>query len=174
MTPQSRILKTKKKLSKERIYLQCGILALLGVFILFTNFFRVVTLRRNLSLTELHIPSLMSEEISEISEPSSIIKGSSTAIVFNENAFYFGPLEAFANSLQNDDRKFYIPHPKGQIDLEALGKNLKQFLNARQMNSTPAILIPAANIDLSAIIRVVNYLRTSKIFETVILGGGLI
>ncbi|MBI2603820.1 MAG: hypothetical protein HYW48_12275 [Deltaproteobacteria bacterium] len=146
----------------------------MSIFIIFTYGFRIATLRWNLSRTELYIPSLVTEENIEAANSPYFISESSIAILFHENAFYFGNLEGFGRSLKSGDQKFYIPHIKEQPQLEELGTNLKALMGTVLSDHKLAILIPAANVDITKVIKVVDYLRSSQIFDTVILGGGLI
>lgn len=181
---QSKILKTKKRLSEEP---WSNITFGLCLFIiLFSSLFclRWFGSHGNFGIVPAEIPvvqiPLEDKSFHRYQEqPRHLIGTSDVAIFITGSELYFGDLDAFTTGFSESNNKFKLSHVDGEPqvgDLLALitkwSENRMQRFHIK-LNPT-VVLVPSDQIPMSIVIQVMAKLEQSEIFESVVLGGGLI
>jgi len=182
MTFPLKTLRMKRKsfdISWEWNLILCGILALL---IILTFALRTVLMPSKYGGVTIEIPTInmpvRDEKFHSFSEKSiHTIKKTTPLVVLTSTGFYFGPLESFSNKVKSEER-FLVRHQDGHPMLGNLIFQLDKWTkyrskNANIPNEKILIVIPASEMPLPIITQVVNEIKKSKIFEKVILGGGI-
>ncbi|MCX6127837.1 MAG: hypothetical protein NTX25_02085 [Proteobacteria bacterium] len=100
-------------------------------------------------------------------------------VLLTRDAFYFGTASAFAQDLSSVRNKFYIPHESGAPQLNRLAKELGRWMQDRaEQTGQPiphtVIFIPTEEIPMPIVIQCLSGFKESKLFERVVLGGGLV
>ena len=174
MTLLLKISKTKKRLSNDKfIFLHCLTFGLAGLLAVSAYSFRLLTFPRHWTITEFDIP-VVKEQNSIKSEDSEILRESTPTVVLTQKAIYYGSLGAFSKKFSERDEKFMVPHRQGHLQLAKLAENVKPWIaGAKIPSSHLAVIIPSSDTSLSSLVELVNFMRNEKIFDTVILGGGI-
>ena len=180
---QSKISRTKKRLSDDRWSMPAILFSLFGLLAILTFGLRAVTLAAAYGVVPLEIP-VVQAAINDPGlhgyreEPRISLTQSTPAVVLTADAFYFGDLTAFTTNLSGIRDKYIIRHIDGAPQLQPLLEQLTAWVRdrAQHQNVPPTkvlVLIPAGDIPLPIVTQVVAGLRTSPNFERVILSNGL-
>jgi hypothetical protein len=181
---QLKISRTKKRLSNNVWYLPIMVLAAVGLMIYLSTVLRAISMANRYGIIEAEIPviqvPLRDIGLSHFTEKTRENLSENTPLVLlTKDAFYFGTVSAFAVDFSNARNKFVIPHEDGAPQLNRLTKELGRWLQERaEENGQPlpktVIFIPTEEIPMPIVIQCLSGLTRSKIFERVVLGGGLV
>ena len=182
-TLQSKILRTKKRLSNGLWNLPQIILASMGLMVILSFLLRSISVAGTYGLVPAQIP-VLSEPIEDTTyynfiETTQRSLALDTPVIFlTEDSFLFGELAAFTTNLSSVRNKFIVRHVEGAPNLRQLLTDLERWMYTRLSerkirNSGVVIFAPTEEIPSPIVIQVVAALRNSTLFEDVILAGGM-
>lgn len=180
---QSKILKTKKRLSDDRWPMVAIGLAVMGLFGVMTFCLRAVTISGVYGAVPAEMP-VMSASIADPAfhtykeQPQQQLRRSTPAVLLTTEAFYFGDLGAFTVNFSDVRDKFIIRHIDGEPQLLTLIDTLDKWaaqaeVNTKQPLEDILVFVPSGDIPMPIVIQVLAGLRQSPRFKRVVLGGGL-
>lgn len=183
-TFQSKISRTRKRLSDGRGVSAVGVIAFLGLFGVLTFGIRAIALSNVYGVIPVELP-VVSATVSDPAyhnykeEPRKAITRFTPALVLTTEAFYFGDLSAFSATLGDMRDKFVIRHIDGEPQLLTLIDTMGKWITERAAHDNVPmdkllVLIPSGDIPMPIVIQVLAGLRKSPLFEHVILGSGII
>lgn len=183
MMLQSKISKTKKKLSDPGWYTPCLSLSLIGLLAILIFCARLPTMSWKFGLVESQLP-IMYAPISDKSynrtndNPKATISKQTPALVLTPEFFYFGMLDAFTEKFSDVRNKYYISHIDGRPQVEELLTTMARWERMRYIKrnltmSKVLVFLPSSEIPVPIVIQVIHWLKESKLFEDVVLATGL-
>lgn len=184
MTLQSKISRTKKRLSETTWYVPTVVIIFLGLVVVYAYGLRLTALSGVHGTVPAEIPvmrqSLQDPALHTFTEESDKeLSPDTPVIVLTHEAFYFGDLKAFTTDFASPDNKYALRHRDHQPDLGELLHHVEGW--ARGTNRYPrfvddgiVVLMSAGSIRASIVTQVVAGLRVSPMFSRVILAGGLL
>lgn len=183
-TLQSKILRTRKRLS-ENIWLpKISAIALISLLVLLSLVIRATYISSRYGVVETEIPALRigiadPDNTAYKEEPRTTISEQTPTIILTTDRFYFGDLESFTTGLANVRNKFFVPHELGAPNLQSLSTNLTKWLQHREsqgvhLQNGILILLPDKNIPMPIVIQTMKYLESLSQFSKVILASGLL
>lgn len=181
---QSRISRTKKRLSDDRWAITAVVVSFLALFAILTFGLRAVMVSGVYGVVRAELP-VVPASVKDPGfhgfkeEPRDSLQKSTPAVVLTTEAFYFGDLEAFTSNFSDIRDKFIIRHVDGEPQLAGLVDTMSKWVEERAKSANVPIdkvlvFIPAGDIPMPIVIQVIAGLRKSPHFERVILGSGLI
>jgi hypothetical protein len=173
-TLQWKISKTKKRLFDPIWETPCMIITIMGLFAILAFGMRAISLTWNFGFVRSYIPVLeqnFEENLIYEPIPNKSITSTTVVIFLTDHAFYFGNFYSFGNEYFDATNKFSIPHLDGAPQILLLTDTLKQWLKNKSYSKT-AVLFISPDWPMSVVIQVIQYLKISKIFDEVVLGGG--
>lgn len=181
MTLQSKILKTKKKLSSPWQH------QVLISFAIFTTFAALSYALHGFNLSWPHglvlldIPVVLNEN--EIPEnalelvETSTLNQESLVVAITESAIFWGQLSAFTDDYYKKNNKYIVPHLDQRPNLISLLENLQKWKEDEKQTGpeqAPLVIIASSVIPMPIIIQTVAALREHGGFQQVVLGDGLL
>ncbi|WP_218110395.1 hypothetical protein [Oligoflexus tunisiensis] len=159
-------------------------LAAVGLMFYLSSLLRAISMAGRYGLIEAEIPVLQ-VPIQDTGFKHFTEKGSETLtadtplVLLTRDAFYFGPVSAFAQDLTNVRNKFYIPHAEGAPQLNRLAKDMERWMQDKEeetgkARSRTVLFLPTEEIPMPIVIQCIAGLRRSRLFDKVVVGGGLI
>ncbi len=181
---QSKILRTKKRLSKEHWQRAMMPLALLMILTVSFIGYRVTSLPIDYSLVRGDIPvvpvGLSDATLHKFVEAPSknIDELTPTIVMDDEGNLFFGNLKAFSTDYHDVRNKYVIKAQNGSPQTADLLATMRRWLDEREQkirkkSDGVAILVPASGIPMPLVIKVMAELRYSDIFDRVILANGI-
>lgn len=183
-TFQSKISRTKKRLSDTRGVAAAAVIAFFGLFAVLTFAIRAIALSGVYGVISVEMP-VVSAPVDDPSfhqykeVPRQSLTRFTPALVLTTEAFYFGDLNSFSANLGDVRDKYIIRHIDGEPQLLGLIETMGKWITDRAANENipmdkMLILIPSGDIPMPIVIQVLAGLRKSPLFEHVILGSGII
>jgi hypothetical protein len=180
---QSKISKTKKKLSSADWNLSIIVLSVMALFAIMAFAFRAVTLPAAYSLIEVSIP-VLSVPIDDPSfhnfreTPRRQLNAATPAVFLTVDAFYFGDIASFTTGFGEIRNKFMIKHVDGSPQMAKLVQDMKAWQEERSLNNNihperTVVFVPTGEIPAPIVIQVVAALKRSSLFDQVVIGSGL-
>ena len=180
---QSKILKTKKKLSDDQWGLSIILIGIMSVMVIMSFAFRSVTISGDYAAVSGTIP-VMSVPPKDHSfhrfmeKPTRNIDQTTPTVVLTTDAFYFGALESFSNKFSGLRNKFKIIHADGAPVLGKLLQDISRWQSKRVADSKIrtngiVVFVPTGEVPQPIVIQVMAALKKSSLFDTVILGSGM-
>ncbi len=174
---QSKILRTKKRLSSTVWYLPIIVLALMLLMTFLSTALRGISMPGSYSIVETEFPVVTDDRYigkeETWAQARSTIDNSAALVILTRDRFYFGQLSAFGKDLSAVHNKFQIPHVAGAPDLPRLVLNLTKWQTEAHA-SRALIFVPTEEIPMPIVIQCIAALKKIGIFDQVILGGGLL
>jgi hypothetical protein len=181
---QLKISRTKKRLSNNVWYIPIKVLAAVGLMFYLSSVLRAISIAGRYGLIEAEIPvvqvPLQDTGFKHFSEQASeTLTADTPMVVLTPEAFFFGAVEAFAQDLTNVRNKFYIPHQDGAPQLNRLAKEIDRWMQERLEENGKnrvhtVIFLPTEDIPMPIVIQCIAGLRQSRLFDKIIVGGGLL
>ncbi len=182
-TFQSKILKTKKRLSKDNWSVTPAIFALLGLLMVMTFCLRSISVSNVYGVTNAEFPVLSAAPGDPAfhnyqETPGRQLRKFTPVVILTNEAFYFGDMAAFSSQFTNIRNKHLIKHVDGEPQLLALLQSLNKWGKSRQHQfgikmDDVAVFIPSGDIPMPIVIQVLSSISNADMFAKVILGGGL-
>ena len=174
---QSKILRTKKRLSSNVWYLPIIVLALLLLMTFLSTALRGISMPGSFGIVEAEFPVVTDEKTVNPEEtwaqPRATIDNNAAIVILTRDRFYFGQLSSFGKDLSAVHNKFQIPHIDGAPDLPRLVLDLSKWqIEAKAGRSL--VFVPTEDIPMPIVIQCFAALKKSGLFDQVILGGGLL
>lgn len=182
---QSKILKTRKRLSDDRWSVAIATATVMGLITILTFALRVPAVSWSYGVIPAELP-VMSVTVDDpayktFRETAGVVLDKTTpAIAVSATAFYFGDLQAFTEDLLEVRNKFAIKHEDGQPQLRDLIKTMETWLSQKaevskgvSTNKGVVVLIPSSEIPVPIIMQIIAGIRSSGLFKRVVLAGGL-
>ena len=183
MTLLSKISRTKKRLSDEQWLFRATIISLFGLFVVITAALRAITMPARYGVVPLEIPvvqaGVQDPRFHQFTETARDVLISSTpAVVLTTEAFYFGDLSSFTTKFTDNKAKYFVRHKSGLPQLKLLISEMSDWILERSKSeniplSKVLVLIPSGDIPMPILTEVIAGLRTSNLFQRVILSTGL-
>src|SRR5207237_1008983 len=135
MMVQSRISRTKRRLSEDRWCIIAITFSLLGLIAILTFGLRAVTLSGVYGVVPLEIP-VVSATIKDPGhygfreEPRDNLGQNTPAVVLTPEAFYFGDLASFTTNFTDMRDKFMIRHVDGVPQLQTLVATMARWVES--------------------------------------------
>lgn len=174
---QSKILRTKKRLSNNVWYLPIIVLALMLLMTFLSTALHGISMPGSFGIIEAEFPVVTEDKAvnpEEIwAQPRSTIDNNAGLVILARDRFYFGQLSSFGKDLSAVHNKFQIPHIDGAPDLPRLVLDLSKW-QIEVKASRSLIFVPTEDIPMPIVIQCFAALKKSGLFDQVILGGGLL
>lgn len=174
---QSKILRTKKRLSNNVWYLPIIVLALMLLMIFLSTALRGIGIPGSFGVVTAEFPVIhegRSIDPSETwAEARANFDNNAALIVLTRDRFLFGHLASFGKDLSQVNNKFQIQHADGAPNLPKLVQDLLKWQETSNV-SRNLVFVPTEDIPMPIVIQCYQALKTSGLFDHVILGGGLL
>lgn len=174
---QSKILRTKKRLSNNVWYLPIIVLALMLLMSFLSTALRGIGMPGSFGIITAEFPvisderTIMPEET--WAEPRANFDNNAALVILTTDKFYFGQLSSFGKDLSAVNNKFQISHIEGAPDLPRLVQDLRKW-QSEVKASRSLVFVPTEDIPMPIVIQCFQAFKTAGIFDHVILGGGLL
>lgn len=181
---QSKILRTKKRLSNQSFLQPIYCIAFMGLMGCFGFALRAVTVSWNFGVVEAQIP-VVHAPVEDKSfhrfrsrNVASIEKYQPTVFLTSKGLF-FGTLDSFTKGYNGVRNKFKIDHLEGAPRLGDLMNSMKKWINDERSDGLPLstevlILVPAKDVPVSILIMVLDYFNKEGTFSNTVLAEGLL
>ncbi len=176
---QSKILKTKKRLSDDSWLLSTAVISILGLFAILGFSLKSTNVSFKYGLITADIPvmpvPLDDSGFNNVAiSPAAEISLHTPAIVMTNRQFYFGSMEAFTEKFSDIRNKFLITHENGIPQTPKLLHALKIWHSHQKKESEDklVILAPSGSIKANDVAKVIYELKASKLYDHVVLAGG--
>jgi len=174
---QSKILRTKKRLSNNVWYLPIIVLALMLLMTFLSTALRGISMPGSFGIVEAEFPVITPASAVNTSAPWAVpratIDNTAALVVLTRERFYFGQLASFGKDLSAVHNKFQIEHIDGAPNLPRLIQDLGKW-QSEAKSSRALIFVPTEDIPMPIVIQCFAALKQSGHFDQVILGGGLL
>lgn len=174
---QSRISRTKKRLSNDDWYLPIITLALLLLMTFLSSALREITTPGSYGIVTAELPVISDDRTVAADEtwatPRANFDNNAALVVLTTDHFYFGQLSSFGKELSAVNNKFQIPHLEGAPNMPKLVQDLAKW-QVELKASRSLIFVPTEDIPMPIVIQCFQALKTSGLFDHVIFGGGLL
>ena len=184
MTLQSKILRTKKRLSEDSWQSHIRVVAIIGLIGICAILLRATYIASAYGVVESEIPAVAvpvadPDDKAYKESPRAFINNKTPLVVLTAENFYFGHLESFSSGYSKVRNKFYVQHKNGAPNVAGLLKTMTKWIHQKTStgnfsNNGIVILLPDKNIPAPIVIQTISYLKTSDNFNQVILAGGMI
>lgn len=183
MTFQSKILKTKKRLSDDRYAVIAVVVSFLGLFAIMTFALRATLMPGVYGVVPVEMP-VVSTVVDDPGyhrfkeEPRDELRRTTPAVVLTTEAFYFGDLAAFTTNFADVRDKYMIRHIDGEPQLQSLLETMNRWVTDRASKANIPIdkvlvFVPSGDIPMPIVIQVIAGLKQSPYFTRVVIGSGL-
>lgn len=183
MTFQSKISRTKKRLSDDRWAVIAVVVSFLGLFAILTFALRATLMPGVYGVIPVEMP-VVSTVVDDPAfhrykeTPRDEVRRTTPAVVLTTDAFYFGDLQAFTTNFTDARDKYIIRHVDGEPQLQGLIETMNGWVTDRAKGENVPIdkvlvFIPAGDIPMPIVIQVIAGLKKSPNFERVVIGSGL-
>jgi hypothetical protein len=156
----------------------------MGLMFYLSSVLRAISMAGRYGLIEAEIPvvqiPIQDTGFKHFTEKSSETLSADTPLVLlTREAFFFGTVGSFSQDLTNVRNKFYIPHADGAPQLNRLAKDMNRWMEeiAEETGKAKArtvLFLPTEDIPMPIVIQCISGLRSSRLFDKVVVGGGLI
>ncbi len=174
---QSKILRTKKRLSNNVWYLPIIVLALMLLMTFLSTALRGIAVPASYGVVEGEFPVIQNDRTiapgETWAEPKATLGNDSALVILTKDRFFFGQLGAFGKDLSAVHNKFFIPHVDGAPNLPELVSQLEKWQSDAHVPRS-LIFVPTEDIPMPIVIQCFAALKKSGLFDQVILGGGLL
>ena len=170
---QLKILKTKKRLSKDNSLAQITIMAA-GLLLILSFMLRAVSLSNKFGSIELVIPQVaVGGEPVKVTDK--VLTKDSVVVFLSQKNLYFGSVEAFGSEFNSVSNKFLVPHVNGKPNINRLIADIDKWRETNKRVSSDVLVFSSAN-DIPARIAIMTIaeLKKSATFDEIIIGGGLL
>lgn len=184
MTFQSKISRTRKRLSEGRGVAAVAALALFGLCTVLTFGIRAIALSNVYGVIPVEMPVVAAPPLDPAhheyrEEPKAELTRHTTAVILTTEAFFFSDLESFSSNFAELKDKYILRHVDGEPQLIQLIETLSKWVTERAAHDNVPmdkilVFIPAGDIPMPIVIQVLAGLRKSPLFERVVLGTGII
>jgi hypothetical protein len=173
----------KKRLYNTRQWdVSVVVLSLFGLVVTVTFLLRFAKLPSAYGVVESRIPVLSvpmeDPSVGEVYKetPLKYISDNTVTIILSASKnFYFGELRSFAKNFSNTSNKFVVEQQNGEAQITTLTSKLSQWINRNSLNKDKlAVLIPVDSSDMNDVIKSIDELQKSSLFDKVILANGLL
>lgn len=183
MTFQSKILRTKKRLSDDTWAPIAVVVSFLGLFAILTFALRATLLSGAYGVVGVEMP-VVSTPVEDPAfhrfkeEPRDSLQRTTPTVVLTTEAFYFGDLAGFSTNFDDPRNKYMIRHVDGEPQLAGLVETMNKWVTERASGANVPIdkilvFVPAGDIPMPIVIQVIAGLKKSPYFERVIIGSSL-
>lgn len=181
-TLQSKISKTKKRLSDDSTLLLPVAIGLMGLIAIFAFALRPISMTWDFGVVEAELPvvssPLLDKSYKRFSEKPYTYLGQGTpTLILNTDSFVYGDLQAFTKGFSKIRNKFRIDHVEGSPQLGNLVSEMQKWLDRQKNNRNGhkvLIFVPSAEIPMPVLTQVISGIKRSGMFERVVLGAGFI
>jgi hypothetical protein len=156
----------------------------MGLMFYLSSVLRAISMAGRYGLIEAEIPvvqvPIQDTGFKHFAERASETLSADTPLVLlTRDAFLFGTVGAFAQDLSNVRNKFYIPHADGAPQLNRLAKDMNRWMEdvveeTGKSKPRTVLFLPTEDIPMPIVIQCISGLRSSRLFDKVVVGGGLI
>jgi hypothetical protein len=181
---QLKISRTKKRLSNNSWYHPIMVLAAVGLMFYLSSVLRAISMAGRYGLIEAEIPvvqvPIQDTGLKRFAEKArENLSEDTPLILLTKDAFFFGTAGSFAQDISNVRNKFYIPHAEGAPQLNRLATQMERWMLDRADETgkplpKTAIFLPSEEIPMPIVIQCLSGLSQSKLFQKVVIGGGLL
>lgn len=110
--------------------------------------------------------------------PTAAVDNATLTLALTPTEFIFGELAAFTTSVPDIRNKFIVPHKDGSPQVDSFMSQYQAWQEDRVRrlglrSNGLLILVPDSRVPINIIIQVTQLLKATKIFDQVILAGGL-
>ena len=180
---QSKISKTKKKLSDDRWLLSINVLAVIALMIVLVFAIKSISRPETYGFVEATIP-VLHVPIEDASfntfepTPQKQISKTTTAVILADNGdFYFGDLDAFGPGFYLTRNKFVVPALQGAPHVFNLLDTIEKWIDQRARqdrikNDKILVFSPQSSVPINIIIQIMAQFRRSDLFDDIILANG--
>jgi hypothetical protein len=182
-TFQSKISKTKKRLSNDSYGITAGILAIIGLLAVMTFCLRSVSVSNVYGVINSEFPVMSATPDDPAFHtyrelPEKKLRKFTPVVILTTEAFYFGDMASFSTSYSNVRNKHLIRHVDGEPQLLSLLGSIDKWGRNRHHQfgikmDDIAVFIPSGDIPMPIVIQVLASLNNADMFKKVVLGGGL-
>lgn len=174
---QSKILRTKKRLSNNVWYLPIIILALLLLMTFLSSALRGIAMPSAFGIVKGELPVINEERYAADDEtwakPRAEFGNDAALVILTTDRFFFGQLSSFGKELSAVNNKFQIAHEEGAPNLPKLVADLAKWQSDFKA-SRSLVFVPTEDIPMPIVIQCFQALKNSGLFDHVILGGGVL
>lgn len=184
MMYQSKILKTKKRLSDDSQAISVVILAVASLLTILGYGFRAVTVESSYGIIPAEIPVIQSDIKDPsfhkfVETPSATLSKFTPAILLTTEAFYFGDIAAFTTKFGESKDKYLLRHVDGEPQLFNLIEIMQKWLEARAKDENIPkqnllVFVPSGDIPLPIVMQVIAGFHKTSSLNRVILAGGFL
>lgn len=181
---QTKISKTKKRLSESGDLQGVAVLAIASLMLSFSGLMAVVMAPGSFAVVKTEFPlvpvTLEDSGLHRFSErPQRFIKATTPAVVLTMDAMFLGDLESFSEKYPDAREKIRVGHKDAAPQVGKFLAAMKKWVSAKSGNKSwrnegVIVFAPANNIPASIVIEVMDALQSDGTFERVILASGLI
>lgn len=181
-TFQSRILRTKKRLSEDPWTLPVMVISILTLLTGLSFAMRAVSVPMSYAAIRGHIP-VVSAPIDDPGfhtykeAPIDEVRAVTPMVVMTWDGFFFGPVESFTKEFDRSTNKYIIPNKDNQHQTAELMHTMARWIHDRKESGKQTqkhvILLPHGDMPMSVVLPVMGWLEQSDQFDRVILGSGL-
>lgn len=182
-TAQLAILKTKKRLYSDEWFLPICLIAILGLYPVFTFAMRAVSLSWEFGTVDAEIP-LVSVPLNDRSlhrysdKPAAMITSTTSTVVLTTEALFFGNIGSFTKSFVDPNSKIQINHVNGTPQIDVFMKDMARWIDSNKKdeksNESFCVLISSGEIPAAIVAQLIFRLRQSQLFERIVLANGII
>ena len=183
-TFQSKILKMRKRLSKDPWTVALGPVAFLGLLVVLTFAMRTVALPGSFAAIHAEIPvvpvTVNDPAYHRFEEQTrDMLRKTTTAVVLTTDGFYFSDLESFTTKFDDKHDKFLVAHEDGEPQLLSLLTSIQNWMDERKTRygirgDGHLVFLPHGDIPMPIVIQTIAGFRQSGMFQRIVLGGGLL
>ena len=181
---QSKILKTKKRLSNNPWLLAAVVISFMGLLTTMTFAMRAVSLSARYGVVEAEIPVMSSPIVDPAlhhyrEQPFLHLQDSTPTVIMTTDGFFFGDMAAFSEGFTKVTNKYIVPTEHGQHRVDKLLDDIEKWMTYRESRTRlrpngVVVLVPAGDMPTNIVIQVIAGLKQSIYIDRVILGSGLI
>jgi hypothetical protein len=174
-TLQSKISKTKKRLSNDSWSLRVAATIAIAISVIGLYCFRATCLGSKYGVVRAEFPVLATGEAEAAENFDAEITEHTPTIVMTGESFFIGSMRAFSREFLESDNKIRVPHDHGAPQMTALTSAIEhwRFKEGDGSKSDLALLIPEANVPLPIVIQVMDLLKKNGSAKRIVLGVGL-
>ena len=184
-TLQLKILKTKKRLFEDAWNARILLILVLGLMVILSFCLRATILSGvfGVIISEipvLHYPIADPTKHDFTETPNAWIKKTTPVVVITDEQMYFGDLEAFSTRFADVRGKFSIKHADGAPDIPELLATMIKWEHQRASgkqeidNNGVLVLLPSEEIPMPIVIQVIAGLKTSPLYQRIVLANGFL
>ena len=183
-TLQSKISRTKKRLSEDRWSTACWLLAIFGLFVGLGQAMRGVLLSRMHGTIDGEIPVVMTpvddpglHRFSARVEAS--LRRTTATVVMTADAFYVSDMKAFSEDFADPGNKYIIRHIDQEPQLQTLVTTMDKWFEerARENEIRPdglVVFAPSGEIPMPIVMQVMDGLKMSRHIQKVVMAAGIL